>query len=54
MIDDGGGLGLVSMQERIEKLGGELTILSEPGEGTQVKACVDLKIPQKHPIAQEG
>ena len=31
------------MKERIEKLGGELTILSNPGEGTQVKACVDME-----------
>jgi signal transduction histidine kinase len=42
--DDVGGLGLVGMKERIEKLGGELTILSTPGEGTQVKACIDLEI----------
>jgi len=60
IIDDGigfdpavkageGGLGLVSMRERIEKLGGELTILSALGEGTQVKACVDLKISQNSP-----
>jgi signal transduction histidine kinase len=44
-----GGLGLVSMQERIEKLGGELTILSAPGKGTQVKACVNLKTPTQSP-----
>jgi signal transduction histidine kinase len=35
-----GGLGLVSMRERIERLGGDLAILSAPGEGTQVRACV--------------
>ena len=51
--DDEGGLGLVSMKERIEKLGGELTILSTPGEGTQVKACVDLKTSQNPPDALE-
>ena len=45
--DDEGGLGLVSMQERIDKLGGELTILSTPGEGTQVKACVNLETPSE-------
>ncbi len=50
---DEGGLGLVSMGERIEKLGGELTILSAPGEGTQVKACVDLKTSQSSPEAKE-
>ncbi|MFC1879049.1 sensor histidine kinase [Chloroflexota bacterium] len=51
--DDEGGLGLISMGERIEKLGGELTILSAPGEGTQVKACVDLNTSQSSPKAQE-
>ena len=40
---DVGGLGLISMQQRIEKLGGELDIISTPGEGTQVKVCVDLE-----------
>jgi signal transduction histidine kinase len=38
-----GGMGLISMQERIQQLGGALTILSKPGEGTQVKACVNLE-----------
>lgn len=52
--DDKGGLGLVSMQERIEKLGGELSILSVPGEGTQVKVCVDLKTTPKPSRAQEA
>jgi len=42
--DDEGGLGLLSMQQRIENLGGELVILSTSGEGTQVKACVDLEV----------
>jgi signal transduction histidine kinase len=50
---EAGGLGLVSMQERIEKLGGDLTIISAPGEGTQVKACVNLKTPKQSPSAQE-
>jgi signal transduction histidine kinase len=40
--DDIGGLGLISMQQRIENLGGDLTIISAPGEGTQVKVCVEL------------
>jgi len=35
------GFGLVSMRERIEKLGGELDIISAPGEGTQVIACLN-------------
>jgi len=64
VIDDGigfdldtkegeGGLGLVSMQERIEKLSGELTILSAPGEGTQVKACVNLETSSQSPDSPE-
>jgi len=52
--DDRGGLGLISMQERIEKLGGNLTIHSEPGEGTQVKACVNLENTLRSPITQEA
>ena len=52
--DGEGGLGLVSMKERIEQLGGELTIHSAPGEGTQVKALVDFKTPRDSPKAQEG
>lgn len=48
-----GGLGLVSMQERIQKLGGELTILSEPGEGTEVRACVNPEQTQTLPDSLE-
>jgi signal transduction histidine kinase len=48
-----GGLGLVSMQERIQKLGGELTILSEPGKGTEVRACVNLEQTQTLPDSLE-
>ena len=54
MKDDDGGLGLVSMRERIEKLGGDLTILSAPGEGTQVKACVNMKTTPIPPDTQEA
>jgi signal transduction histidine kinase len=53
MNDDEGGLGLISMKERVEKLGGELTILSEPGEGTQVKACVNREMFLPSPDSQE-
>jgi len=35
-----GGLGLVGMRERAANLGGTLTIISEPGEGTEIKAIV--------------
>jgi signal transduction histidine kinase len=37
---DTGGLGLISMQERADKIGGQLTIRSAPGEGTRV--CVTV------------
>jgi signal transduction histidine kinase len=36
----GGGLGLVSMRERLLQLGGEVAIESRPGEGTAVEARV--------------
>jgi len=35
-----GGIGLITMRERAEKLGGKLEILSRPGEGTQVRVTV--------------
>ncbi|HYK40645.1 MAG TPA: ATP-binding protein, partial [Candidatus Eremiobacteraceae bacterium] len=38
----GGGLGLVSMQERINLVGGRLSIESRPGEGTKVVASAPL------------
>lgn len=37
------GLGLMGMQERIELLGGELEILTTPGNGTQVHIHVPLR-----------
>ena len=39
---DEGGIGLSSMRERAEKLGGALTITSVPGQGTTVNVTVDL------------
>jgi signal transduction histidine kinase len=33
---DGGGLGLVGMRERVDRLGGSLIIESTPGAGTTV------------------
>ena len=38
----GGGLGLPGMRERIELLGGTLTIISKVGEGTRVIASVPI------------
>ncbi len=38
----GGGLGLLSMRERMEALGGQLIIESVPGEGTRITASCRL------------
>jgi signal transduction histidine kinase len=38
-----GGLGLVSMRERLQQLGGEVSIESRPGEGTAVEGRVSRK-----------
>ncbi|MBI4303329.1 MAG: sensor histidine kinase, partial [Chloroflexi bacterium] len=37
-----GHLGLISMQERIESVGGKLEIESTPGKGTRVSACIPV------------
>ncbi len=37
-----GGIGLSSMRERAEKLGGTLTLISTPGKGTTVNVTVNL------------
>jgi signal transduction histidine kinase len=39
---DGGGIGLSSMRERAERLGGSLAIRSVPGQGTTVKVSLNL------------
>ncbi len=47
-----GGLGLISMRERLSLLGGELLIESRPSGNTWIKACVPLKSsasPIEHP-----
>jgi signal transduction histidine kinase len=41
-IDGQQGVGLVSMRERAEKLGGALEIESLPGQGTKVKVSVEV------------
>jgi signal transduction histidine kinase len=37
-----GGMGLVSMRERTEKLGGKLDVKSAPGEGTSVFVSLEV------------
>jgi signal transduction histidine kinase len=36
----GGGLGLVSMEERARLVGGELVVVTAPGKGTTIRATV--------------
>lgn len=38
----GSGVGLQSMRERVESLGGRLTVVSQPGQGTRIQAVVPL------------
>jgi signal transduction histidine kinase len=38
----GGHFGLIGMRERAERLGGELSLVSRPGEGTEVEVSVPL------------
>jgi PAS domain S-box-containing protein len=40
-----GGMGLMSMRERVEKLGGSLSIRSAPGQGTRVRVEAELTRP---------
>jgi signal transduction histidine kinase len=57
IIDDGSGfvthqtarhdaLGLAGMRERVEMLGGDFELQSEPTRGTRVRACLPLTIPE--------
>jgi signal transduction histidine kinase/sugar lactone lactonase YvrE len=41
-VGDKGGLGLTSIRERVEGLGGELNVVSSPGEGTALRVNVNL------------
>jgi len=38
-----GGVGLTSMRERAQRLGGTLTIRTAPGGGTQILVCVQIR-----------
>jgi signal transduction histidine kinase len=43
-----GGLGLVSMRERLSLVGGQITIDSRNGGGTRIDVCVPLP----HPVGE--
>jgi nitrate/nitrite-specific signal transduction histidine kinase len=51
-VADKGGMGLVNMRQRAEELGGSLSVISSPGEGTRVHVSVPLDL-QTSPDAQE-
>ena len=38
----GGGFGLFSIEERLRQLGGDMTVLTEPGGGTCVRLKADI------------
>jgi PAS domain S-box-containing protein len=41
-VSSGGGLGLASLKERAEKIGGRLEIESTPGSGTEIRVAVPV------------
>jgi len=41
-----GGLGIVSMRERLRTIGGSLSIIAAPGQGTTIRATVPRHGPQ--------
>ncbi len=43
-LQSGKSFSIVGMCERIQSLGGQLTIASQPGQGTEVTAIVPLAI----------
>jgi signal transduction histidine kinase len=52
-VRDRGGMGLANMQERIEKLGGQVAIRSAPGQGTTVRVTLDLPDPKRRTARHE-
>jgi len=51
-VSDKGGMGLLNMRQRAEHLGGSLTILSAPGEGTRVKASLQVSSPRPSKVSE--
>ena len=44
-VTDRDGIGLITMEERIRRLGGHLSIESAPGKGTRIFLAAPLNIP---------
>jgi signal transduction histidine kinase len=49
--DGHGGMGLRGMLERTQKMGGKLSVVSAPGQGTTVTAVVLADAPVTHPFS---
>jgi PAS domain S-box-containing protein len=45
---EGSGLGLISMRERVEKLGGEIIYQSVAGQGTEIQVRLPLECNRRH------
>jgi signal transduction histidine kinase len=46
--EDGGGFGLIGMRQRAERIGGQLTIASQSGQGTEVAVVAPTATAQRH------
>jgi signal transduction histidine kinase len=49
-----GGLGLVSMEERVHLVGGSLSVQSRPGAGTEIQAVVPLTAESSRSLEQRS
>jgi two-component system nitrate/nitrite sensor histidine kinase NarX len=46
--------GLASMRERVESLGGQLTLESQPGQGTRVMVAIPVKTKGRAGVSKDG
>jgi signal transduction histidine kinase len=46
-VQSNGGLGLISMRERLRLEGGTMKVTSFPGQGTTIEAIVPIRIPER-------